>query len=67
VNNTVLGPQTSIELLRLKYEVKINKAILDVHGTFGDEILEHITTPDYAGQDAPHIQLLQVFRLVQDS
>lgn len=67
VQDTCLEPQTSIELLRLTYDRDLGRSILDVHDTFGNEILERITAPDYAKHDAPNIQLLQVFRSIQAS
>jgi hypothetical protein len=66
--DTGLGSETIIELLRLTYDGELGKAILDVHDTFGDDILEHVTAPaDYGTHDCPNIQLLQVFSPIQAS
>jgi hypothetical protein len=65
VNNTRLKHQTLIELLQLTYDGEIGKAVLGTHETLGDEILERIIAPNNATKDAPNIQLLQVFRLIQ--
>jgi hypothetical protein len=67
LNNARLESETSIELLRLTYDGELGNSILDVCGTFGDDILEHVTAPDYGTHDCPNIQLLQVFSPIQAS
>jgi hypothetical protein len=63
--NAGLESETSIELLRLTYNGELGNSILDVRGTFGDDILEHVTAPDYGTHNCPNIQLLQVSSPIQ--
>lgn len=65
MNNSPLEFQTSIELLRLAYDRELDQTVLQVHGIFGDDILDRISAPDEAMYRSVNIQLMQVFRFIR--
>ncbi len=62
VNSSPLESCTSIELLQISFNRALGRAVINVHDTFGDDILNQIGAAGPTVHGEVNIQLLQVSR-----